>query len=155
MSDSRGEVGSSQPVAERILPPLPEPDEDSREFWDGCRRHELRMQRCAQCKRFRFYPRPMCPSCLSMQDEWVRVSGRGTLYSWIVCHPPVLPALRARVPLAVLLVELAEDPGLRMVGNLHGGEIEDLRIGLPLEVCFEDVLPDVSLPQWRPASRDG
>ena len=79
--------------------PLPEPDEDSRPFWEGCARDELLMQRCASCRRFRFYPRPMCPSCRSFESTWEKMSGRGTIYSWIVAHKPVMPAFADLVPL--------------------------------------------------------
>lgn len=140
---------TSTSSAATALSPLPEPSADSREFWDGCARGELLMQRCAACRRMRFFPRPMCPHCQSTDAEWAPVSGSGTLYSWIVCHPPLLPAFQARAPYAVILVELAEDPGLRMVGNLLDWPLEEIRIGLPLRVCFEPVGEGVVLPQWR------
>jgi len=130
--------------------PLPEPDEDSRPFWEGCRRGELLMQRCAACRRFRYYPRPMCPRCRSFESDWARMSGRGTVYSWIVAHKPVMPAFAGLVPMVVVLVELEEDPELRLVGNIRGCRNEDVRIGLPVEVLFEDVGEDVVLPLWRP-----
>lgn len=130
--------------------PLPAPDEDSRPFWEGCRRGELLMQRCAACRRFRFYPRPMCPDCRSFDSTWEKMSGRGSIYSWIVAHKPVMPAFADRVPMAVVLVELEEDPGLRLVGNLRDCANERIEIGLPVEVIFEAVADDVTLPQWRP-----
>jgi uncharacterized OB-fold protein len=131
---------------ERILPL---PDDASAEFWAACRRHELRMQRCARCERFRFPPRPMCPSCQSMESLWPLVSGEGKIASFVIVHPPVLPAFRDKTPFPVLLVELDEDPRLRMIGNLIGGRSDALRIGAPVEVAFEDLTPEVSLPQWR------
>ena len=130
--------------------PLPAPDEDSKPFWEGCRRGELLMQRCAACRLFRFYPRPACPSCHSFESEWVRMSGRGAIYSWIVVHEPVMPAFKGELPMPVVLVELEEDPGLRLVGNVRDCAPADLRIGLPVEVVFEKIADDVTLPQWRP-----
>jgi hypothetical protein len=130
--------------------PLPEPDADSQPFWDGCRRGVLQMQRCAACKRFRFYPRPTCPHCRSFDSEWVETSGRGKIYSWIVAHAPVMPAFQDQVPMAVVLVELEEDPELRLVGNIRECANQDLRFDLPVEVVFEQVADDVVLPQWRP-----
>jgi uncharacterized OB-fold protein len=129
--------------------PLPLPDEVTAPFWEGCRRHELRMQRCTACGRFRFHPRPLCPHCLSDANEWVRMSGKGNLYSFVVCHPPVLPAFADRVPFAVVLVALAEDASLRLVGNVLDAKPESLRIGLPLRVAFEEIAEGVVLPQWR------
>jgi len=103
----------------------------------------------------------MCPGCRSLRCQWRPLSGRGTVFSWVICHGPVLPAFRERVPFPVVLVELADDPSLRMLGNLveptsPGGALRDvspgvLRVGLPVEVCFEDVTADLALPQWRPA----
>ena len=77
------------------------------------------------------------------------MSGDGTLFSFVICHPPVLPAFQAQVPLAVALVELAEDPGLRMVGGVLGSPPDRLRIGQKLRVEFEEIADGVVLPQWR------
>jgi uncharacterized OB-fold protein len=129
--------------------PLPLPDEVTAPFWEGCRRGELRMQRCAECSRFRFYPRPMCPRCHSFAVQWVRMSGEGSIYSFVICHEPVLPAFQSRVPFAVAVVELAEDPALRMVGGLLDPPSEQLRIGQKVRVEFEEIEGGVVLPQWR------
>ncbi len=131
--------------------PLPRPDDASQRYWAACRAGELRMQCCAACGRFRFPPRPMCPSCQSFECEWPAMSGRGQLCSWVVCHPPLLPAFQSRAPLAIVLVELEDDPSLRVVGNLFECPLSEIEIGMPLEVFFEHVTPEVSLPQWRPA----
>jgi uncharacterized OB-fold protein len=131
------------------LRPIPLPDEVTAPFWEGCRRGELRMQRCAECARFRFYPRPMCPRCLSFAAEWVRMSGEGTIFSFVICHAPVLPAFQAQVPYAVALVELAEDPQLRMLGGVLDTPPEQLRIGQKVRVDFEEIEGGVVLPQWR------
>ena len=130
--------------------PLPQPDEWSKGFWDACNAGRLEMQRCKSCQRFRFYPRPLCPRCRSLEWEYAPVSGRGTIYSWVVVHPPVMPAFQDRVPLAVVLVELEEDPELRLVGNLVECPLERIEFGMPVAVTFEKVAEDVTLPQWRP-----
>jgi uncharacterized OB-fold protein len=127
--------------------PLPLPDDASAPFWEACRRRELAMQRCSGCGKMRFPPRPMCPGCQSFEATWVRVSGRGTIYSFVVAHPPVLPAFQPKVPMPILLVELEEDAGLRIVGNFVGEGAP--RIGARVEVDFEDVASDVTLPIWR------
>src|SRR5262249_56453097 len=100
------------------LPPLPEPGPDTREFWDGCRRHELRLQRCAECARARFAPRPACPWCGSLRFAWFTASGRGSVYSWTVIPLPTLPAFEPLAPYAAALVQLEEGPF--MVGPLRG-----------------------------------
>ncbi|HEY8156086.1 MAG TPA: OB-fold domain-containing protein [Myxococcota bacterium] len=131
------------------LRPVPLPDEVTAPFWEGCRRGELRMQRCAACARFRFLPRPLCPHCKSFESEWVRMSGEGSLFSFVICHPPVLPAFQAQAPYAVALVELAEDPALRLVGGVLGVAPDRLSIGQQLRVDFEEISDGVVLPQWR------
>ncbi len=131
------------------LVPLPVPDEDTKPFWEGCRRGELLMQRCAECGHFRFTPRPLCPRCRSDRCEWVPVSGRGTVYSKVVCHPPVLPAFAERVPYAVVLVELLEHPSLRLLGNVLDAPPEAVRIGARVRVAFQEIDDEIALPQWR------
>ena len=135
--------------------PLPRPDDASQQYWQGCRDGELRMQRCTHCGHLRFPPRPMCPRCQSFECGWVPVSGRGTVYSWVVAHPPLLPAFVDLAPLVVLLVELEEGDDLRIVGNLLGEGPEDVAIGMPVEVAFEQVAADVVLPQWRRRAGSG
>jgi uncharacterized OB-fold protein len=129
--------------------PLPQPDDATAPYWEGARNRELRMQACASCDRLRFPPRPMCPACRSFESIWRTLSGRGTIYSFTVCHPPVLRAFRERAPYAVVLIELAEDAGLRIVGNLLDADPTEISIGREVEVDFEELAPNVVLPQWR------
>jgi hypothetical protein len=135
------------PTVERPLPTLEDPV--TRPFWEGCRRRELTLQRCRGCGRLRFYPAPFCPHCHAGEAEWVRLSGRGTVASFVIVHAPVLPAFAARVPFAVALVELEEDPRIRLLGNVLEYDPGDIAIGMRVEVSWEDV-GDVTLPQWRP-----
>jgi uncharacterized OB-fold protein len=102
--------------------PLPYPDAETKPYWEWAKKHELRMQRCADCAELRFPPGPMCPACHSMRDEWVPMSGTGTIYSWVVVHPPVLPAFQADAPYSVVLVQLDDHPHLRLVpsGDANG-----------------------------------
>lgn len=130
---------------QRLLPVL---TAESREFWEGCRRRELVIQRCRQCATFRHYPRPMCPRCNSTETEWVKVSGRGKLYSWTVVHHPVHPAF-AEVPYIVAIVELEE--GVRLITNIVDCLPEELYGSMPVEVVFETVSQDFVLPMFRPS----
>jgi uncharacterized OB-fold protein len=131
------------------LKPLPYADAETRPYWEWAKKHELRMQRCADCGELRFPPGPMCPSCNSMRDEWVPMSGTGTIYSWVVVHPPVLPAFQADAPYSVVLVQLDDHPHLRLVGAVIDIANDELAAGIPLEVVFDDVTPEVTLPKWR------
>ena len=129
--------------------PLPYPDADTKPYWEWAKRRELRMQRCADCHEVRFPPRPMCPACNSQRDEWVPMSGTGTIYSWVVIHPPVLPAFADEAPYAVVLVQLDDDPTLRLVGTVSDVPHAELAAGLPVEVWFDDVTEEITLPRWR------
>jgi uncharacterized OB-fold protein len=84
-----------------------------------------------------------------MKSMWELASGRGRVWSWVVAHPPILPAFQDRVPFNVAGIEL--DEGVRMIGNVMEIANEELHEGMPVEVTFEDVEDGVSLPQWRPA----
>ena len=136
--------------------PLPEVDDLTRPFWEGTAVGELRMQACGACGRLRFPPRPMCPFCQSLDVEWRVMSGRGTVWSYVVPHPPVLPAFEPLAPYNVVVVALDEDPTLRLVGNLLAspdGAINEvdpstIRIGEPVHVVFQPAGEDVVLPRW-------
>jgi hypothetical protein len=136
---------------------LPVIDEDSGPFWEAARRGELVMQGCARCGRLRFPPRPMCPQCQSTDVTWTPMSGRGTVWSFVVPHPPLLPDYSELAPYNVVVVALEEDPTLRLVGNLVTSadgpinELLDIEIGGPVRVVFTPVSEDVSLPRWVPA----
>ncbi len=100
-------------------------------------------------------PRPMCPYCRSLDHEWVASSGRGTIWSFTVPHPPLLPAYSELAPYNVIVVALEEEPTIRFVGNLlarAGGEINEIdpatiEIGEPVTVTYTQV-DDVTLPRW-------
>ena len=119
-------------------------------YWEAGRRCELRFQRCARCGTWRHPPGPMCARCLSFESELVLASGRARLLSWVVCHPPLLPAWKERAPYTVVLVECEES--VRTMGNLLGAGPEALEMDMPMLVDFA-ASPDGDLvPQWRPAS---
>lgn len=130
--------------------PLPVADPDSRPFWEGCRRRELLLQRCADCGRFRFPPSSACPGCGSRQQTWVEASGKGRVYSWVVVVRPVPREVFADdVPYVVALVEL--DEGVRLPTNLVGCDPDAVVGDMAVEVVFEEVTPEVTLPKFRPA----
>jgi len=129
--------------------PVPVPNPDNVGFWEGCRAHELRLQRCTRCGTVRHQPRPMCPACNSLAHEWTRASGRATIYSFTIVHGPTLPVFQARAPYNVAVVQLEEGPF--MVTNIVDCTAAALRIGLPVVVSFADVSDAISLPLFRPA----
>jgi uncharacterized OB-fold protein len=129
--------------------PLPRIDEETRGFWEALARHELYLQRCRSCGTKRFYPRAVCPACLSSATEWVRASGRGTVYSFTVTHQNQAPGFREELPYVLAIIEL--DEGVRLMTNVVGCSPDAVRIGMPVEVVFDDVTPDVTLAKFRPA----
>jgi uncharacterized protein len=158
MTGTSGYVVNQGPSVEGFL--LPAIDDEVAEFFAGTRAGELRVQACTSCGRLRHPPRPMCPHCRSTGRRWQRMSGRGTLWSFVVPHPPVLAAYTGLAPYNVIVVSLDEDPTIRFVGNLvtgPDGAINDIdpsgiRIGERVDVCF--ALFDrvdgsqVALPRW-------
>lgn len=126
---------------------VPQPNPETQPFWDGCRRGELRLQRCGACGVVRFPPRPVCPSCLSRDQEWFAATGRGVLDSYVIHHRP-MPGFEP--PYAIALVRLDEGP--RMMSNVVGCDQtpEALVLDMPLEVTFLPVSDDIHLPQFRP-----
>ncbi|MFG2721084.1 Zn-ribbon domain-containing OB-fold protein [Streptomyces sp. NPDC048416] len=135
----------------------PVPDDDGAPFWEYAARGELRVQACAapDCGRLRFPPRPCCPHCQSFASEWRRVSGRGRVWSYVFPHPPLLPDYAAMAPYNAVVVELAEDPLIRLVGNvvaapdaaLDSVDPARLRIGARVQVAFTEV-DGVTVPRW-------
>ena len=129
--------------------PLPRIDEESRGYWEALARHELYFQRCRDCGTKRFYPRALCPRCLSSATEWVRASGWGTVYSFTVTHQNQAPGFREELPYVLAIVEL--DEGVRMMTNVVGCAPDAVRVGMRVEVVFEDVTPEITLAKFRPA----
>ena len=124
----------------------------SAEYWAACRRHELLVQRCRDCGTHQFYPRILCTACPGRLLDWVRASGRGTVRSFTVVHRPLSEAFAADVPYVVALVALAEGP--TMMTHVVGCDAEAVRIGLPVEVVFDNRPDGVTLPMFRPAQAE-
>jgi uncharacterized OB-fold protein len=131
--------------ADKAQRPPPIVTDDTAVFWDAVAEQRLVAQRCGECGRLRHPPRPMCPHCHSLSIEVVELSGHGTLYSYSVLHHPQHPAFD--YPVLAALVDLEE--GVRMVSNLAGIEPNDIRIGMPLEVEFQEQEGGTYLPRFR------
>ncbi len=129
--------------------PLPVINEDTAPFWEYCHKHELRMQKCRQCGYIRFPASIVCPRCHSLEAEWTRLSGKGRVYSFIVYHQAYHPSYKDELPYAVAIIQLDEGP--RMESNVIGCEMEDIKIDMPVEVIFDDVTDEVTLPKFNPA----
>lgn len=139
------------PVAPRPRRPRPAITPDIAFFFDGTRAGRLLIQRCASCGALRHPPLPSCPSCRSLDWDTVEVSGRGSVYSFVVVHHPQIPAFD--YPLPIALVEL--DEGVRLVGDLIGVDPADVCIGMPVTVELVAVDDELTLPMFRPAAPSG
>lgn len=115
------------------------------EFWEGAKRHELIFQKCKECGKWLHLPRPMCPACNSTEIEWVQSSGKGSVFSHVTYHQSADPAYKA--PYAVVLVELEE--GMRLVSNMTDCLPIEIEIGMPVEVVFDDIAEDLTLPRFK------
>ena len=131
--------------------PLPHLQGLAKEFYDWCRQRELRFQRCRGCGAWRHVPREMCAACGSWEWEWARSSGRGTVFTWTVAARAMHPAFQADVPYAPVVVEMEE--GVRLVSVVVETAPDALVIGMPVEVVFDDVTPEVTLPKFRRTSQ--
>lgn len=130
--------------------PLPQPTPVSKPFWDAAKRHELQLQHCDKCEIYVFYPREMCPECLAPELKWIKVSGKGTLYSYTIAHAPTHHSFSEDVPYVIAIVELAEGP--HVTTNITGCKPEQLKVGMPVIAAFEDVTPEITLVKFRPAN---
>jgi len=137
------------------LPPKPIPDRDTQPFWDGVSSHRLVVPRCSACSAWIWQPRPLCPRCHAPDPEWVEVSGAARVVSWTALHPPVLAVWADKLPFVILLVELDDAPGVRMIGQLVADDGELLRsegtevsIGAELVVRWRVDEAGQTLPAW-------
>lgn len=128
-------------------PPLPELTEDNRPFWTGGAQGRLQFPHCAACDLYLHPPGPVCPRCLQGSLAIRAVSGRGSIATFSINHQPWLPSLE--VPYCVAIVELEEQPGLRLTTNIVNCPLQSIHIGMPVRVLFQQV-EDVWLPLFEP-----
>jgi uncharacterized protein len=136
-------------VATEYIKPIPVPSPESEPFWAAAREHELKLQRCSACDHTWFPPSDICPECMSNRWTWKTVSGKGTIFSFVIFHRPYHPGFRDELPYNVSIIELEEGP--RMYSNVVGCSNEDLHVGMPVKVVFDDVTDEVTLPKFQPA----
>ncbi|OCC24408.1 hypothetical protein MB02_07455 [Croceicoccus estronivorus] len=137
-------------LANSYAGPVPAPDPETKPFWDGMQEGRLMIQRCPNTGTYQFPPTTFCPGSLTT-PEWVEASGRGKIFSWIVVRHPVPRDIFAdKVPYVVALVELEE--GCRMTGNLIGCDPEDVKADMAVEIAFNPVSPELTLPAFRPSA---
>jgi uncharacterized OB-fold protein len=137
-------------MATRPDKPIPAPTRETAPYWEGCKRGELLIQRCAECGHYQFFPRMYCSQCISERVAWVRASGRAKVATFTIVRRPVSSAFADDVPYVVALVTLAEGP--TMMTNIVGCAPEQVAIGMEVAVTFERRGEEIAIPQFAPAS---
>tara|TARA_B110000014_G_scaffold122521_1_gene84170 strand:- start:62 stop:484 length:423 start_codon:yes stop_codon:yes gene_type:complete len=136
--------------APKITPPVPQPESDF--YWEKCKEGELWLRHCKSCDKTYFYPRDLCPMCFSRNTDWIQTDGKGTLHTFAIVHRGPTPAFRDKAPYVTAVVEL--QGGARMPTNLV--EIDPdpavIKCGMALEVTFEKLDDNISLPMFRPSN---
>ncbi|MBN2035012.1 MAG: Zn-ribbon domain-containing OB-fold protein [Deltaproteobacteria bacterium] len=128
--------------------PLPHVTEDNREFWNGCKAHELRFQKCRICAHIRWPASIICPLCHSKETDWVIASGKGKVYTFAVYHVAYHPGFKDDLPYVVALVALEEGPHL--LTNIVDCLVEEVKVDMPVMVTWQDITEDFALPKFRP-----
>jgi uncharacterized OB-fold protein len=130
----------------RVMPAVTPENEH---FWTGGAEGELRFQRCTACGTLVHPPAPVCPACLARTFDTLAVSGRGTVFSYTINHQPWVPGFDP--PYVVAIVEIDEQPDVRLTTNLVGIAPDAVEIGMAVQVCFEQ-WDDVWVPLFEPVA---
>jgi hypothetical protein len=135
---------------EQFGKPLPDILPETAGYWEAARRHELVFQQCRSCEQKIFFPRLMCHRCLSKDLDWVKSSGRGTVYSYTIIYQVAHESFASDVPYVYAIIELEE--GVRMISNVINADPLKLRIGMAVKVVFEKATEEISIPKFEPVT---
>ena len=130
--------------------PLPRPTPWSKPFWDGCKNRRLLVQQCKDCGKNIFYPKLFCPFCLSKDLTWIEASGKGKIYSFTVVYSYQPTEFLEDVPYVIGVIKL--DEGVRMMSNIVECKPEEVRCDMDVEVVFDDITDEFTLPKFKPCS---
>ena len=127
--------------------PIPNPSPESKPYWEALREHRLVMPRCEACEKYWFPPSLYCPHCSSTEWSWQPVKGTGRIFSFVVYHRVYHPGFAEEMPYAVAVIALDEGP--RMLSNVVGTPPDKLACDMRVEVVFDDITPDATIPKFR------
>jgi uncharacterized OB-fold protein len=133
----------------KVTRPIPVPNEWTRPFWDAARRGVLELQRCQTCGHFQHPPYATCTQCVATDLRFEAVRGVGAIYAYTIMYHTGDKRFAAAVPYASIIVELDDAPGALMAGNLLEAEYTEAKVGRRVEVIFEKLNDDITLPQFR------
>jgi uncharacterized OB-fold protein len=131
--------------------PVPVVNPWAKPFWDAARQERLIIQQCGDCGKHIFYPRIACPDCFSDNLKWIEASGKGTIYAFTVVENNAPSAFIADIPYVVAVIRLEE--GVQLLSNVVGCDPYALRCDMPVEVTFEKLNDEFTLPKFKPAAQ--
>ena len=132
---------------------LPAPSRDTAGFWEACREHRLVVQRCKQCGSYRMVPVPVCYNCQSFEWESEQSEGTGEVFSYTIVVHSTHPGTREVVPYNAIVVKLNDCGQMKLTSNMIECENEEIHVGMPVELVWEDTTPEVAMPRFRPARK--
>jgi uncharacterized OB-fold protein len=133
---------------EDLVKPLPVPTSWSQPFWYASKKHRLVLKKCSKCGFIDHPPYMFCTSCHADEHEWVEASGKATLAAYAINMFGVPFPFWADLPYVVAMIDLPEGP--RMISNIVECNHDKLENGMELEVVFDYVTDEITLPKWRP-----
>ena len=135
-------------MTETTEKPIPPINIWSEPYWKAAREGKLLIQQCEKCGRHIFYPRLACPFCFSDHVKWVEVTGKGTVYSFSVVENNAPSAFIGDMPFVIAIVRLEE--GVQLMTNIVGCDPKEVRCEMPIEVVFEKLNDEITLPKFKP-----
>lgn len=132
--------------------PMPAVSSLNRPYWEGLKQHRFVMPNCNDCGKTWYPPTPFCPECWSRSFSWHQLSGRGRVNSWVVFYQAYFSSFKDDIPYNVAEIELEEGP--RLLTNLVEVDHADIRIGMPVEISFDDVTDEITLAKFKPLKQE-
>ncbi|CDQ40464.1 MULTISPECIES: Zn-ribbon domain-containing OB-fold protein [Virgibacillus] len=132
--------------------PIPLKNQDNSPYWDAADRHQLKIQKCNDCQAYAHPPGPTCAKCGGGRLSWIDFGDhvKATIYSYIVSYRPFLPGFQDDLPLVIAQASLEDVPSVRIMCNVLDCKPDDMHIGMPVKMVWDDITEDRALPQWKP-----
>jgi len=132
--------------------PIPLKDQDNKAYWDAADQHKLSLQKCNDCKHYAHPPGPSCAKCGSESLCWEEFGQdvKAKIYSYVITYRPFLPGFQDDLPTIIALAKLDKVPEVKIMCNVLNCNVEDVHIGLPVRMIWDDITEDRALPQWTP-----
>lgn len=134
--------------------PIPLKTQDNQPFWDAADQHEMALQKCNDCGHYAHPPGPACATCGSQNVTWEQFGSdiKASIYTYVISYRPFLPGFQDDLPLIIAQAELENVPEVKIMCNILDCKPEDVYVGMPVKMIWQDVTKDRALPQWTPAT---